>query len=386
VKPGRVALRAPVGGDRLHLFVGGQPAGVLGVGPGASDEVAVTLKKGAPALVVLAENLGRASAGARLVEPKGLPGHLFVSDEVRAGKPKLVRSQPLEPLKFRTPLWDLSPGDATHPDRVTWSVPGGKKSSVAMTVAGLPCRALLVINDKPVEFLEPSGPRVVVLDAEALSKATNSVQVALLVDGPVLPEGSGVQDPEVDGALRALGEGVRFHRLSDALTEDADWAFAKWEAPAPTAFAPAKSLPRGRSGLPSWWRTTFTLRDAGTPVYLELPGMTKGQVYLNGRHVGRYFVADGEGASVPPQTRWHLPAPWLHAGPEGAPNELMLFDEHGASPAQVRVVYDASARPITARGTGVVVDAPPPPPPPPPAPTKPAKGSKSGKGAKAAKK
>ena len=64
--------------------------------------------------------------------------------------------------------------------------------------------------------------------------------------------------------------------------------------------------------------------------------MSKGQIYLNGHNVGRYYHATRTGRSVGPQERYYLPEPWLQTD---TPNELLLFDEHGRSPVACRLVY-----------------------------------------------
>ena len=74
--------------------------------------------------------------------------------------------------------------------------------------------------------------------------------------------------------------------------------------------------------------------------------MSKGQLYVNGRHVGRYWVATGSGKHVGPQTRWLIPQAWLKAGEE---NELVLFDEHGGNPAKVKLAFDTDSHVIHAK-------------------------------------
>src|SRR5690606_38617250 len=91
--------------------------------------------------------------------------------------------------------------------------------------------------------------------------------------------------------------------------------------------------------VPRWFRSTFSVARADVPLWLEPRGMSKGQVYLNGHNVGRYFVATADGKAVPPQSRYYLPEPWLHTD---KPNELILFDEHGKHPGKCRLVYDAN--------------------------------------------
>jgi len=72
-------------------------------------------------------------------------------------------------------------------------------------------------------------------------------------------------------------------------------------------------------------------------LFLESNGMSKGQIYINCRNAGRYFVATHTGKKVPPQSRYYLPEPWLNADGE---NELILFDEHGRTPNKCKLVYD----------------------------------------------
>ena len=69
------------------------------------------------------------------------------------------------------------------------------------------------------------------------------------------------------------------------------------------------------------------------------------QFYVNGKHVGRYFVATADGKAVPPQSRYVIPGPWLHAGRN---NDLVIFEEHGANPGRCRVLYEEGPAPIRA--------------------------------------
>jgi len=318
----KARLLFPHAGDRLHIFADGKPAGVIGVGPGAAPDAPISLRKGSQQLVVLADNLGRFSGGANLGEGKGLFGEIYESVPVKTAKPRLVPGQPVGVLAFRAPLWELSDGDATSPDRLTWTLAHRRKTPVIVTVAHPPAAALLLVNDKPVAYLDRSGPRMIVLSADALGKASNTIQLAL------------VGAPDSDEDLEAIAEGVRFDEGAEGLIARAEIAFAKWEPPATSAYGPPPKT--GRLPGPAWWRCPFTVDRSGEPVHFEPAGMTKGQVYVNGRHLGRYFVATADGTPVPPQHRLHLPASWLRPG---QPNELVLFDEHGGTPTKSRLVH-----------------------------------------------
>ncbi len=331
-------LAMPQGGDRLHVFVAGEGGGVFGFGPGAEEHVTLALKKGAQHVVALAENTGRFSNGCVLGEGKGLFGHLWETANVKTGKMTVEQGAPLEFLGVRKPLWEFRVGDVTHPDRATWTFTHRRKSPIIVHFGAMPARALILLNDEAIGYADASGPRQVMLDSERLTRGKNVVQLALL------HEHHADAEAQHAAALETLSSKTTFLEGTSALTEKAEWAFAKWEPPPPSAFE-ALTKSAKPSGLPTWFRTTFAARSE-SPLFLELTGLTKGQVYVNGRHVGRYFVATAAGETVPPQTTVLLPAPWLRSGSDE--NELMIFDEHGGVPTKANLIQDGSAAPFTA--------------------------------------
>ncbi|MCI0513857.1 beta-galactosidase, partial [candidate division KSB1 bacterium] len=70
----------------------------------------------------------------------------------------------------------------------------------------------------------------------------------------------------------------------------------------------------GRRGV--FFKGTFTLTEAAD-TFLDLSHYTKGMVWVNGHHLGRYW-------EIGPQKRLYCPAPWLKAGV----NEILIFDLH----------------------------------------------------------
>ena len=150
------------------------------------------------------------------------------------------------------------------------------------------------------------------------------------------------EDP--DTALGELKKSVTFFDLDVKPYEKASWAFARWEQPSPGAFeqlakadVTAPKLAKYK-GTPAWWRVSFSPADSMRPLYLDAKGLTKGRLYLNGHDIGRYFVATHTGKSVPPQSRYYLPECWLNSD---APNELMIFDEHGAAPNKITFMHSS---------------------------------------------
>ena len=121
-----------------------------------------------------------------------------------------------------------------------------------------------------------------------------------------------------------LGKCCTLYQAEEVL--DATWWYAKWQVP-------ELFNDKSASG-PAFFRTTFTAEATTRPLMAELTAGTKGQVYLNGWNVGRYFIAGAKGRKVGPQKSYYLPEPWLKAGE----NELVLFDEHGVTPG-VKFTY-----------------------------------------------
>lgn len=323
----KALVAAPESGDRLQFFVDGESIGVMGLGPGASDEISLSLKKSAQNLVVLAENLGRFSGGTHLGEQKGLYGHIWELSSLKLAKPKLVRSEPMDILSLMSPVWEVREGDATLPDRLTWTI-NKRKTSVVVHIGSLGARAFLLVNEKVAALIDRGGPRRVLISHEQLQRAHNEVQLAFLGDAAGSP------------ASEEMGDVITFSDAGTCVTEDADFAFAKWEAPPDSAFEAMSAKAATKVNGPAWWRCTFKVGTSHAPLYFEPSGLTKGQIYVNGVHISRYFVATGAGKSVPPQDRYFVPDSRLHHGRD---NTLMVFDEHGASPSRSKLVYDADA-------------------------------------------
>ncbi|MFT5422987.1 MAG: beta-galactosidase [Phycisphaerales bacterium] len=331
----KLKLAAPDSGDRLHLYIDGEYSGLIGKGPGASPELAVSLKKGDRTLVVLADNMGRVGGGSDLRDPKGLTGHLFDVTPFKPGRMAVEIGEPLNLLEFRKPLFWTRRGETTHPNRVSWAFSHRKKSNVRLTLPGMEQRYVVIVNDQPVAFADAGrGLDMVLSEDKGLKRGNNTVQVAFAFSAYLDPEESEVVVKEM---ASKLNHGAVWTELVTAVTEKGDWSFAKWEPPAEAFYDDVAKSKLGDVHGPTWWKSRFDAairRDA--PVYLELSGMTKGQVFLNGMNLGRYFFATPDGNPVPPVTRVLLPQAYL--GQQG--NELVLFDEHGGNPGKLRVVYD----------------------------------------------
>lgn len=83
---------------------------------------------------------------------------------------------------------------------------------------------------------------------------------------------------------------------------------------------------------PAWFIVAFNLGNSLLsslpPMRLDLTSMSKGAAWLNGQNLGRHW-------STGPEDRLYLPEAWL-----AEKNMLVIFDENGASPNQVRLIWD----------------------------------------------
>lgn len=326
----KARLAVPHGADRLHLFIGGESIGILGFGPGASPDLPVSMKRGNTTVVILAENLGRLSGGIDLGEPKGVYGDLWQVEPVKTGKPAFKTADPVDVLSVRSPLFEVQPGDITHPERITWTIQHRRKTGLIISINAFPGRGILIVNDTPISFIDRGGGSRYMIDHQHLRNGNNIVQVA------VLPDHGGDQH-ELDELLASLAApgALAICEAVQSLSSEAEWAFAKWEMPRPTAYQ--KNKPAAVRGTAVWWRAHFRPGNSPRPLLFDAAGLTKGQLYINQRHICRYFVATGDGKHVPPQQMYYIPAPWLRPDEE---NELLIFDEHGGSPSKCRLLYE----------------------------------------------
>ena len=315
-------------GDRVHIFANGTAAGVVGIGPGATDgALPLPLRKGVNVVTLLADNLGRPSGGWSERQRKGVWGPIYEIAPLKTAKPELVTGERLHPLAFRSPLTRLHADDVTHASRVTWTFTHRRKTPIVLRLgerhAGL--QGILIVNGVPIDAVDEASRGVFVLRDE-LRNGSNTVQLAV------------VSDP--GAALRALAPGTRLEECVADLTADAEWAFARWEQPEDRLFTEVEKS-HTANGQPVWRRASFKTGVITEPLALDCKGLTKGQLYLNGRNLGRYFHADSTGKPVTGQRGVYLPESWLN---ENGANELVVFDEHGASAERCRIVDLASMR------------------------------------------
>ena len=310
--------------DRLHIAIGGEPLGVVGVGPGAElDAPALPLKKGANTITILADNLGRASEGFMLLEPKGVYGSLYEVKPFAAGRASMVTDKPLRPLDFRSPLWRIHDDERTDPRRVSWTFMHRKKTPILLTMDPAPVRGLVVLNGEPIHWIKGAAPLKLALTSDILRQGKNELQIAILGD--------------MESMYKDLVAATKLREGVADLSTKSEWAFARWEPPTAGQYEPiSKTAMSASAGKAVWWRASFDTPKTDYPMFLDATGLTKGQLFVNGRNLGRYFVSTADGKAIGPQRLFYVPAPWLN---EDGNNLLEIFDEHGAAPKKCSMVF-----------------------------------------------
>lgn len=333
----KVRLAIPESADRVHVLSEGELLGVVGEGPGAAPELGVSLKKGDHTLVLLADNMGRGGEGTGPTDPKGVFGQIYDVTPLKIGKPEVIESEPVSPLEHESPLMFVRTTDATFPERVTWKFMHRRKSPLHLSMGPSPARCVVLINGEYAGFIEEGARFRTMLGEEQLTRGNNTIEFAPLHDPA----------PETTMAklASAIASVLTVTECATDLTGKAEWGFAKWEPPQEVLYEPVPKSRLGDRTGPTWWRCPFEVEGPMTrPVRLTLSGMTKGQVYVNGNNLGRYFVSTAGGDGVAPDTTVWLPTPWLREGE----NDLVLFDEHGGNPSKVKLTVDAGARSVVA--------------------------------------
>ncbi|MGW1891923.1 glycoside hydrolase family 35 protein [Streptomyces sp. NPDC002004] len=184
--------------------------------------------------------------------------------------------------------------------RYTVDVPGPRKP-YPLRVRGLRDRAVVYVDgvragvvteDDPVLARPVAGPAQVELWVESLGRVNY---------GPLLGETKGV----TGGVLheRQYLHGVRGRGLRLDAFDDAGRVAA----------LPFRAAP-DEGGAPGVYRGVFEVRGAGDAV-VELPGWTRGFVWVNGFNLGRYWA-------VGPQESLYVPGPVVREGP----NEVWVLE------------------------------------------------------------
>lgn len=81
----------------------------------------------------------------------------------------------------------------------------------------------------------------------------------------------------------------------------------------------------------TWYKTTFDTPKGDDPIALDLSSMAKGEAWVNGQSIGRYWILFLDSKGNPSQSLYHVPRSFLKDGE----NSLVLLDEGGGNPLDI---------------------------------------------------
>ncbi len=329
-----LSLAAPWLSDRARVLLDGEDIGWLGVHPqGPRLALPIRLTDGRHDLRVLADNLGRFNYGSNTGERKGLLDTLywggrqhdltagwvalwqeavFAGEAIAGARPDAVRPDmedvSLDNFAFQGPsVWLLREFEAEETLSYLIQITGDRNPG-----------ALFVNGTAVARFSRHHGGGYIKADISHLTKPGTNV-LALNIQG------------YAGAAWRAT-----LLEYDRAQAIDATWSFRpgleagdlRMDA---SDAVQVSSLQPPASSM-AFYRASFAYDAASHgagPFKLHLPGMVKGQIWLNGRNLGRYW-------QIGPQECYKLPVSWLRAD-----NVLAIFDEAGARPDDVWISTDA---------------------------------------------
>ena len=340
-KAGTYRLQVANEGDWLSVFVNGHHA----VSGAVKRPVTLTLPAGPSPLAVLATHYGRPKLFGYLgpvdkIDIKGLGGPVVLAGGGAQG-------QALTTWRVKN---DNAPNKATPPADTTgadwrdatigpdvfnrqrgfaWyrttlpALPNTGGAHRRLHFENVDDNATVYLNGKQVGTHEGYGqPFDVPLDAAWNEAGPN--ELAVLVENT---DGTGGIGGPASLETVAAGDEtpVQGWKMRGGIiypTSDARWAAATEDQP---------------DGAPAFYRATFDTTPPGEtgphPILrVTTPGLSRGFVWLNGHDLGRYpekIPVDG----------LYLPECWQKAGR----NEIVIFDEEGHSPAQVKVTVEQAA-------------------------------------------
>ncbi len=300
--------------DRLTVFVNGTRSGTYGRGDGATTSpVDIKLRKGANDLHVLLDNLGRAHYTLALGEKKGLRQGVFLDSRVLRLERKWTSGGYDGRLAH---TWQMESfwSDAREIAAtlsIVFKVKKGEGAVLRLSDVDQPAALFINRNFHSYYWGREALSRLdMVLEPEMLSTGRNLIELGFFVKPP-----------------RRTSRAVKVLAYEYASAVKGPWHFASLEAPTFQGGAP-----RAAPGTPAAWRTTFDCSGPPGPLVLVCEGLEKGEVWLNGRNVGRHW-------KIGPERRVYLPEPYIEKE-----NTLIVVDESCARmPSSVRLEYDEAA-------------------------------------------
>ncbi|MCU0493511.1 MAG: beta-galactosidase [Chloroflexaceae bacterium] len=320
--PHETTLVAPGLSDRARLLVDGVDAGVFGVTmDGPIYTLPLKLAAGNHELRLLADNLGRFNYGSNTGERKGLLDTLYwggVQHDISTGWVALWQEAVFageaiadaKPWAVRPDISNVDLGNFPFQGPSVWllrAFEGQAGHNYLIHLTGDRNPGALYINGVNVErFSRHRSGGVIKRDISHVVRPGTNVIALNITDYAGIAWRATLLEYDPTRALAA------------------QWSFRPGVSPNLTA-----EHAEGTKRM-AFYRAAFPISDLKSPISklaLRIGGLCKGQIWLNGRNVGRYW-------HVGPQESYKLPVSWLQDE-----NELLIFDEEGGSPQGLALVF-----------------------------------------------
>ncbi|MFP4216665.1 MAG: beta-galactosidase [Planctomycetota bacterium] len=295
--------------DRAGVFLNGHFVGTWGRGEDATREpISVSLKKGRNDLVLLADNLGRMCYGPKVGEQKGLFGHIWDAKEITRKRFRMGTQETFSKrIVPRTMSHLLEKLEQLPLSTAELDINLKKLCPVHLSFDNLPNDIAVFCNDRLMGFYPAMKTNWADVSlAGGLKQGKNTLKL-LIWD-------------RIDS--KELSKAVKLYELHEPISGGAELSWRPWELPSGD-----EPRPDGVTDRPAWFSCRFKYAPSDRPLFLELGGVKKGQLYLNGHDLGRFWT-------IGPQEAWYLPEPWLEEE-----NELLLFEELGRFPQACKLRF-----------------------------------------------
>jgi len=308
--------------DRVKIYLNSKYIGTYGVGNGATQlPIKIELNKGKNTFMFLTDNLGRFCVGSKLGETKGIKGPVYFNSSKIDIKWELnkVKKIKINLDKLMNKKYSMGAGKELeknknvknwlNPELNAYCIKGEfeieKGQGCYINYIGFENDISVWINNKQIHY--------------SLKEFMSSGFDRIKLDKYIKPGKNAIEIYFNDKNAKEKSKNIFLikYKISNELQ-------GKWY------FQPFKVKYNNKNFLDelAFWITEFQLKGIKQPIKLKIDGLGKGQIYLNGYNVGRYW-------NVGPQKEYYLPEPWINLNEK---NKLIVFEEENKIPKKVKLV------------------------------------------------
>ena len=303
----RSGLLFTAAADRAHVWVDGSYRGVYGRGRNAArDLLPVELTANAATVTLLLDNMGRSSEGSTM-QRKGILGPVYAGAErLTLPAPQLLPASVPQKVDWRFNKFKADAGKDAQAFAAEWTLPARAGRQTFAALRNCPQYAWITLDGTPLHDHHGDNS---LIDGFASSEW-------------VLPASARPQQLKIVfyGTVPDVARSVHFYSFETA-GELRRWSFRPWTIP-------ASQIRKPEPNEPCWWQTGFERPALPPPLFLATEGLSKGQAYLNGEPMGRYW-------ELGPQFSLYLPPDTMRDH-----NTLALLEEGGKDPSQTVLFRD----------------------------------------------